>query len=65
MDNFKRFFELLESFFPYLLIGVAIALLPLLFGLIIVFSHVLLWGAIIGAIIWGGVLIKDRFFKKK
>lgn len=47
---------------PFLFIGIAIALG---IGLIIVFTHILLWGIIIGAAIWVVAIIKEFLFPKK
>ena len=49
-----------EQLIPFLIIGVAIALL---IGVFIMLSYALVWGLLIGAILWGIVRIK-AFFKK-
>lgn len=43
----KHFFQQLP---PFILIGIAIALAV---GIFIVFSYVLVWGLVIGGILWG------------
>lgn len=51
--------KLLEMILPYLYIGIAIAIM---IGLLIVLSYVFIWGILIGAILYIGALIKERFF---
>lgn len=48
-----------EQLIPFLLIGIAIALI---IGLFIMLSYVLLWGFVLGAIIWAGFSIKNYLF---
>lgn len=45
----------IESLAPYLIIGVAIALLV---GILIMLSYVLVWGLLVGVVLWGIVRIK-------
>lgn len=54
--------KLLEQLFPFILLGIGIALV---IGLLIMFSYVLVWGVIIGAAIWLGYFIKEYFFSDK
>lgn len=49
----------LEQFFPLMIIGIAIALL---IGVLVMLSYVLLWGVVIGAILWVAMLIKETWF---
>ena len=55
-NKLKAIFEQLT---PFLLIGIAIALI---IGLFIMLSYVLLWGFVLGAIIWAGFSIKNYLF---
>jgi hypothetical protein len=48
--------EIVEQFVPYVILGVAIALV---IGLFIMLSHVFLWGLLLGAILWIGITIKN------
>lgn len=41
--------KLVESFIPYIVMGVAITLF---IGLLFMFSYLLLWGLLIGVILW-------------
>lgn len=51
--------QLLEQLIPFILFGIAIALV---IGLFIMISYVLVWGIMLGAIIWAGYAIKNYFF---
>lgn len=51
--------EIFEQLIPFILLGIAIALV---IGLFIMLSYVLLYGIILGAIIWGGVMLKNYLF---
>lgn len=42
--------QFLQQLPPFILIGISIALAV---GIFIVFSYVLIWGVLIGAILWG------------
>ena len=55
----NKFIQELPAF---LVIGVAIAFTAALF---ILFFYVLMWGAIIGGIIWLVFVVKNYFFPKK
>lgn len=48
--------------FPYLIIGTAIAIVV---GLLIMLSCILVWGIIIGSIIWVATLIKKALFSQE
>lgn len=58
-DNIKRLFE---NLIPFILLGVAIALV---IGLFIMLSYVLVWGLIIGGIMWLGSFIYGYLFPDK
>jgi hypothetical protein len=51
--------ELLEQLIPYILLGIAIALIV---GLFIMLSYVLIWGIVIGGVIWLVMAIKNLLF---
>ena len=55
----KTFKSLLEQLFPFLILGTAIALIV---GIFIMFSYVLIWGIIIGAVLWLIYVIKNALF---
>jgi len=55
-NNLNKITELL---FPCLILGVFLALV---IGLFIMLSYVLVWGLLIGAVLWIGVSIKNQFF---
>ena len=60
MDNkLQTFFEQL---IPFIILGIAIALVV---GLFIMLSYVLVWGLIIGGVIWLVAMIKNYFYKAK
>ena len=48
-----------ETLIPFLVLGVAVALL---LGLAFVFAYVLIWGLIIGGILWLVMAVKQYFF---
>jgi hypothetical protein len=52
----------MQALIPFLLIGMAIALL---LGLLFMFSYVLVWGLIIGGVLWLVTVIKNFFFPSK
>lgn len=58
MNELKRLFQ---PFFPFILIGMSIALVISLF---VLFSYILLWGIVIGATLWGISILKKVFFPK-
>ncbi len=51
--------ELFEQVIPFIVLGIAIALI---IGLFIMLSYVLFWGILLGALIWVAVLIKNYLF---
>ncbi|HHF7344320.1 hypothetical protein [Legionella feeleii] len=51
--------RLLENIVPFLMLGIAIALV---IGLFIMFSYVLIWGLLIGGILWAISFVKSYFF---
>ncbi|MGQ3888414.1 hypothetical protein ACQUW5_05205 [Legionella sp. CNM-1927-20] len=58
----KRLNYLFQTLIPFLIIGIAIAML---LGLLIMFSYVLMWGILIGGILWLVSVIKNFLFPKK
>ena len=54
--------KILESFVPFVVIGVAIALC---IGLLFMFFSIAMWGLIIGGILWLATLAKQYFFPSK
>ncbi|HHT0592490.1 TPA: hypothetical protein ACTXXA_000351 [Legionella anisa] len=54
--------KIFENLVPFLVAGVAIALF---FGLLFMFSYVLVWGLLIGGILWLGATIKQYLFPSK
>ncbi|KTD07404.1 hypothetical protein [Legionella jamestowniensis] len=54
--------HLIQQLVPFLIAGIAIALV---IGLFIMFSYVLVWGLIIGAILWVASFIKNLLFSSK
>jgi hypothetical protein len=59
--NYK-FKQILLTLVPFLLIGIAISLFV---GLLIMFSYVLVWGLLIGGILWIVSVVKNLLFPKK
>ena len=55
-NKLKQMIELLPTF---IVIGIALALIT---GLFIMLSYVLVWGLILGGILWIGMLIKNYLF---
>ncbi|MDP1602165.1 MAG: hypothetical protein Q8M03_02785 [Legionella sp.] len=60
MNN--KFQQMLQTLIPFLLIGVALSLIV---GLVIMFSYVLLWGILIGGVLWIISVIKNFLFPTK
>ncbi|ASQ44923.1 hypothetical protein [Legionella clemsonensis] len=58
-DKIEHF---IQQLVPFLIAGIAIALV---IGLFILFSYVLVWGLIIGAILWVVFFIKRLLFSSK
>ena len=50
--------QFLQQLPPFIILGVSIALAV---GVFILFSYVLLWGILIGAILWGANLLVEYF----
>lgn len=57
-----KFKQLLESIVPFLLIGIAIALV---LGFFIMLSYVFFWGLVIGGVLWLGYFIKNLLLPSK
>lgn len=55
----KKFQETMEQLIPFILLGIGLAFAV---GLLIMFFYVLVWGIIIGGIIWLVYFIKNYFF---
>lgn len=53
--------QLLEHIIPFIVLGIVIALSITLF---IIFTYVLLWGLVIGGVLWLIMFIKNYFFAK-
>lgn len=53
--------EIFETLIPFMVMGVAIALF---FGLLFMFSYVLVWGFIIGGVLWLVTVAKQFLFPK-
>jgi hypothetical protein len=51
--------QFLENLIPFLMLGIAIAIVIWLF---IMFSYVLIWGVLIGGVLWVISLFKKLFF---
>lgn len=51
-----------KPFIPFLILGTTIALI---FAILIILYYILLWGLIIGAIMWFATIIKNYFFVRK
>ena len=58
-EKLQRF---LENIIPFFMLGIAVALVV---GLVIMFSYVLVWGILIGAILWVASFIKSYLFPNK
>ncbi len=58
-DKLQR---LLGQLVPFIIVGIGIALA---IGLLIMFSYALMWGVLIGCIIWLIALIKQALFPSK
>lgn len=55
-SKLQQFFE---NIIPFFMLGISIALVV---GLFILFSYVLVWGLLIGAVLWAISAIKSYFF---
>lgn len=49
----------LEKIVPFLILGVSVAIAAALF---IFMFYLFIWGVVIGAILWGIFIIKEKFF---
>ncbi|GGI88819.1 hypothetical protein [Legionella impletisoli] len=58
----KKFQNILEQLIPFIILGIGIALA---IGLLIMFSYVLVWGIVIGGVIWLVYFVKSYFFPDK
>ena len=58
----KKLQDIFEPIFPFIVLGIAIALL---IGVFIMLSYVVLWGIVLGVIVWLAVSIKHYFFPPK
>ena len=58
----KQRIPLIESLVPFLILGVSIAVF---IAIMILLSYVLIWGVLIGGVIWAFMLIKEKIFGKK
>lgn len=54
--------EVFQKFVPYLVLGLGITVA---ISFLILFSYLLMWGILLGAIIWAVVMIKNYFFRAK
>ena len=54
--------EMVKNIMPFIILGIMIAFSIIV---LIMFSYVLMWGVLIGAVIWLIALIKNFFFPKK
>lgn len=52
----------IENIIPFLILGIAIAFLV---GIFIMFSYVLFWGLIVGAVLWGFNFLKTLIFPER
>ena len=59
MNDKSPFVKIFENLAPFIIAGVVIALL---IGLLFMFSYVLVWGIIIGAVLWVVTAIKQYLF---
>ncbi|KTD28028.1 MULTISPECIES: hypothetical protein [Legionella] len=54
--------RLFENLVPFLLLGIAVALV---IGLFIMFSYVLMWGFLIGLVMWAIYSVKNLLFPRQ
>ncbi|MBI2786593.1 MAG: hypothetical protein HYX60_09990 [Legionella longbeachae] len=62
MNNKFPLAKIFENLVPFIVAGIAIALF---LGLLFMFSYVLIWGLIIGGILWLVSTIKEYLFPSK
>jgi hypothetical protein len=51
--------RLTENFVPFIMLGIAVSLI---IGFFIMFSYILLWGFMIGVVLWIASAVKEYFF---
>jgi 5-bromo-4-chloroindolyl phosphate hydrolysis protein len=61
MNDKSPLVKIFENVVPFIVAGFAIALL---IGLLFMFSYVLVWGIIIGAVLWVAATMKQYLFPK-
>jgi len=54
--------RIIGQLIPFILIGIIIAFS---IGLLVIFSYVLMWGLLIGAVIWVTITVKNYFFPRQ
>jgi hypothetical protein len=59
MNDKSPFLKIFENLVPFIIAGVAIALF---LGLLVMFSYVIVWGLIIGGILWIVATVKEYLF---
>ena len=57
MNNYLQ--RLVGAFIPCVMLGIAVALI---IGFFVVFSYILLWGVLIGIVLWIAACVKAYFF---
>ena len=60
MNN--SFKDIINTIVPFVMLGIAIALIA---GFAILFSYFLFWGVLIGIILWAAMSVKEFFFPSK
>ncbi|MGL5741349.1 MAG: hypothetical protein ACRCXC_01765 [Legionella sp.] len=61
MNNKFPFEKIFENLVPFIVAGIAIALL---LGVLFMFSYILIWGIILGGFLWLVATIKQLLFPK-
>jgi hypothetical protein len=59
MSNKFHLSKIFENLVPFIIAGIALALF---FGVLIMFSYIIIWGLIIGGVLWVFSLIKKLIF---
>lgn len=59
MNNKFQVSKIVETLVPFIIAGIAISLF---IGLLFMFSYVVIWGLIIGGILWAISVVKEFFF---
>lgn len=54
--------KIIENIIPFIVIGIGIAIF---IGLLFMFFYVVIWGVLIGAVLWMAALAKQYFFPSK